>query len=459
MPIPTCQHIIPAVKIPVITLTLLHPIQATPLQSWTFEQDHTIRIGRSTDNDVVLYSAVVSRHHVELRHNGNTWEIINVGANGTYINGERVDQVVLQDQLIFRLARSGPNLQAHIGAQALAQISAAIKSPPRSQPNRQLPSMDMDDDIPNTLAYPHWLASSKASEPSVTSQPESVSLAEPVAEPVAQPSGLLFSMRTGQPLKVLHTLGPYQVIQSLGQGKTGATQLAWRNGHTVILKTLNPQWVDHPQAQERFHQMAEQLKPLNHPGIPRLLDVLNIEEQLYLVLEMIYGQPLEQSITESQPLAPDQAIAWMLELCDTLAYLHQHSVIHGHITPAHILQRSVANSDKALVLIDFAAVRLLHWKSQPEADTAGYLAPEQRHGEATPMTDLYGLGITIAELLTVTSPQALYRDGTEGFRYYPDAIEALHPPLHALLVKLTHPDPSERYPSADQVAEVLRQMR
>jgi serine/threonine-protein kinase len=265
-------------------------------------------------------------------------------------------------------------------------------------------------------------------------------------------------MSTGQPLKVLQTLGPYQAIQVLGQGETGVTQLAWCNGHTVILKTLNPQWVNHPQATERFHQLAEQLKPLKHPGIPRLRDVLHIEEQPYLVLEMIYGQPLEQYITKPQPLDPKQAIAWMLELCDTLAYLHQHSVIHGHITPAHILQRSVADSDKTLVLIDFAAVRLLHWKNQPEAETTRYLAPEQRHGEATPMSDLYNLGITIAGLLTGTPPQAFYRDGAEGFRYYPDVIRALHPALHGLLVKLTHPDPGERYPSADKVAEILRQM-
>jgi pSer/pThr/pTyr-binding forkhead associated (FHA) protein len=96
----------PAVQSPVITLTLLHPIQSTPVQSWTFEHDDVIRIGRSTDNHVVLYSAVVSRNHVELRCNGQEWEVVSLGANGTYIDGKRVVRLSLHDGLIFRLAES-----------------------------------------------------------------------------------------------------------------------------------------------------------------------------------------------------------------------------------------------------------------------------------------------------------------------------------------------------------------
>ena len=75
-----------------ITLTLLHPTTTTPIQSWTFETTTTIRIGRSTDNEVVLYSAVVSRHHLEIRYEKNHWQIVNLGTNGTYIEGKLVSQ-------------------------------------------------------------------------------------------------------------------------------------------------------------------------------------------------------------------------------------------------------------------------------------------------------------------------------------------------------------------------------
>ena len=93
-----------------ITLTLLHPLQPVPVQSWAFKEESQIRIGRSTNNEVVLYSAVVSRHHVEIRKAGGAWEVVNLGANGTYIDGKRVNQTVAQDGMIIRLASSGPKI-------------------------------------------------------------------------------------------------------------------------------------------------------------------------------------------------------------------------------------------------------------------------------------------------------------------------------------------------------------
>jgi len=98
----------------VITLSLLHPLNKKPVQHWTFEEDPVIRIGRSTENQVVLYSAVVSRHHVELRQTDAGWEIVNLGTNGTYLDGKRVAQAIAEDGIVIRLARSGPNIQINI---------------------------------------------------------------------------------------------------------------------------------------------------------------------------------------------------------------------------------------------------------------------------------------------------------------------------------------------------------
>ena len=97
-----------------ITLILLHPLQSVPVQNWTFETESVIRVGRSTDNAVVLYSAVVSRHHVELRQEGNQWKVVNLGTNGTYIDGKRVEECEAKDGLIIRLASSGPKIQIRL---------------------------------------------------------------------------------------------------------------------------------------------------------------------------------------------------------------------------------------------------------------------------------------------------------------------------------------------------------
>ncbi len=110
-----------------ITLTLLHPLQSVPVQSWNFEPESVIRIGRSTDNEVILYSAVVSRHHVEIRRNGSVWEIVSLGANGTYINGKRITHMPVEDGMIIRLASSGPKIQIHIeGESPKSKLKAAL---------------------------------------------------------------------------------------------------------------------------------------------------------------------------------------------------------------------------------------------------------------------------------------------------------------------------------------------
>ena len=96
-----------------ITLTLLHPHQPIPVKSWTFENESVIRVGRSAENHVVLYSAVVSRRHLELRRHGCKWNVVNLGTNGTYLDDRPIDQISAVDGLTIRLARSGPKLQIH----------------------------------------------------------------------------------------------------------------------------------------------------------------------------------------------------------------------------------------------------------------------------------------------------------------------------------------------------------
>lgn len=98
----------------VITLTLLHPLQSIPVRSWTFSQDDVIRIGRSLKNHVVLYSAVVSRYHVEIRQQDHTWVVVNLGINGTYIDGQPITEVQLVDGQVIHLAMSGPRILLNI---------------------------------------------------------------------------------------------------------------------------------------------------------------------------------------------------------------------------------------------------------------------------------------------------------------------------------------------------------
>ncbi len=138
-----------------ITLLLLHPLKQTAVQVWPFEGETLIRIGRSTDNDVVLYSAVVSRHHVELRRAADGWEVVNLGTNGTYVDGKRVAQMPINDGAIIRLARSGPNIQIRLGSDALNELpknllnaQSGLRSP------ASLPDVPYATDDPEAIAVP-----------------------------------------------------------------------------------------------------------------------------------------------------------------------------------------------------------------------------------------------------------------------------------------------------------------
>ncbi len=118
-----------------ITLSLLHPIQATPVQSWSFPSETLVRIGRSSDNDVVVYSAVVSRYHVELKLTPSGWEISSLGANGTYVNQERVVTVKAADGMVMRLGSTGPKIQISLNPSALP-LSGTIVTPKKTHPNQ-----------------------------------------------------------------------------------------------------------------------------------------------------------------------------------------------------------------------------------------------------------------------------------------------------------------------------------
>ncbi|WP_235355186.1 FHA domain-containing protein [Aliterella atlantica] len=97
------------------------------MQSWKFEDKSLIRIGRATDNEVVLYSSVVSRLHLELRESNGKWELISRGANGTFVGDERISQVPVVDGTIVRIAPTGPKIQIRLGDVASAEEKAATK--------------------------------------------------------------------------------------------------------------------------------------------------------------------------------------------------------------------------------------------------------------------------------------------------------------------------------------------
>lgn len=443
-PLNPCSHFLQLFRLPpvvVITLTLLHPLQSTPIQSWTFDQEARVSVGRSTDNHVVLYSAVVSRHHVELCYENSAWEVVSLGANGTYVEGQRITRFPLKDGSVFRLARSGPNLQVNIHTPVSAR-SSAPPLPPRSGGRSAT--------IPSSISQPQ-----SASSDAFALASERISKILEDEETSVGSGELLFDTQTGLPLKTVNHIGNYQILKTLGQGPMATTYLVWHNGQTFVLKQLNLQWSKNPSVVEAFHHQFRSLQTLQHPGIPRVTDLFTLDSQPTVVMEMVYGQTLADICLERGTVGLSESIALVLEVCDVLEELHSRPtpIVHGDLHPRHLLRRQVLRSGQEIVLIDFGNPRWQSWQSGQDCLSQGYTAPELKTQAPTPASDVYALGITLAYLLTGQEPKKFYTLD----RFHPELMDHLSPAIVELLQHMTDPNPRSR-PPASAIAQMLRQM-
>jgi Protein kinase domain/FHA domain len=425
----------------VITLTLLHPLQSTPIQSWTFDQEARVSVGRSTDNHVVLYSAVVSRHHVELCCENSAWEVVSLGANGTYVDGQRITRLPLKDGSVFRLARSGPNLQVNIHT----PVSARSSAPPL--PSR---SPGRSPSIPSSISQPQ-----SASSDAFALASERISKILEDEETSVGSGELLFDTQTGLPLKTVNRIGNYQILKTLGQGPMAITHLVWHNGQTFVLKQLNAQWSQDPSVVEAFYQQFRSLQTLQHPGIPRVTDLFTLDGKPTVVMEMVYGQTLADLVLERGAVPLAEAIALVLEICDVLEELHNGPtpIVHGDLHPRHLLRRQVLRSGQEIVLIDFGNPRWQSWQSGLDCHSQGYIAPELKTQAPTPATDVYALGATLAYLLTGEEPRRFYSSD----RFHPESMGHSNPAIIELLQHMTDSNPRSR-PPVSAIAQMLRQM-
>jgi serine/threonine protein kinase len=472
----------------VITLTLLHPIQSIPVQSWTFEHESVIRIGRSTDNHVILYSAVVSRHHVELRQIDSRWEIVNLGANGTYLDGKRITQVPVEDGVIIRLARSGPNVQIHIGPSASKAsqsttgentLAQRIKSKATETLSEQeKPAAPVEVKIPGDSSVPVTIQPESDDEDvpqqAVSSNPQPMTAVEGYTDAAGaipdSAKGLvncthprargdvLFCPDCGQPLRALQTIGEYQVVKVLSQDEMGLSQLVWRNGQSLLSRTLNSDWVTNSVAKEQLERQAQCLVQLNHPGMPRFIDFFIENGQPYLIQEQVYGQDLHQQVKLKGPLPLAEAIAIIQQVCEVLDYLHQQSpsFIHEDLKPENLIRQPATAADPKVIVVGFVSLKSL--KTGDRRSARGYSAPEQQQGEFTIASDLFALGPTLLYLLTGKDPAEFYTQQDQGQRLDLQSVSDLTPDVAAIISKLTQLQPGDRYASAREVSDALRQI-
>ena len=421
-----------------VSLTLLEPQQKTPLQQWCFENSSIIRIGRAADNHVVLTDSLVSRHHLELRQvdlasNGGAWQLISQGTNGTFLNGVLVIQSPLPDNSLLQLAQGGPILQFQI--QEVTVVETGLRS------------LDMQGTEENA-AETFYSAKNPANSSSTCTHEGN------------SPNNV-FCIHCGQPLSVQQRIRHYQVLRTLGQGGMGTTYLARDAADEIaampqllVLKQMNADMVKIAKAQELFEREAYTLKSLNHPGIPKYYDFFVEDGKKYLAMELIHGQDLEKRVYTTGPVTPTQAIAWMIQTCDILDYLHSQSppLIHRDIKPANLMVRSSVNR---IVLLDFGAVKEIGTAPGTRIGAEGYCAPEQERGQPLTQSDLYAIGPTLIFLLTGENPFKYYRQRGRNYRFDVAKVPTISSQLRDVIDRVTEPLPRDRYQTAKELAAAL----
>ena len=292
-------------------------------------------------------------------------------------------------------------------------------------------------------------------------------------------------------LLVGSTIGAYRLVRELGRGGMGAVWLAERTDELikrpVALKLPHPSLYDQHLA-ERFARERDILAALTHGNIARLYDVgVAPNGQPFLALEYVEGMPLT-SYCDTRQLSIRERINLFMQVLRAVQYAHTHLVIHRDLKPSNIL----VTADGNVQLLDFGIAKLVTDSAAKESEltllggrafTPDYASPEQITGQPiSTASDVYSLGVILYELLTGELPNKLKRASRGALE---EAILSADPlkPSHTArtgtdasarammphkLAKLLRGDldtivlkalkklPSERYATADAIAQDLQ---
>ena len=184
----------------------------------------------------------------------------------------------------------------------------------------------------------------------------------------------------------------------------------------VALKVLPPDTAADPERRQRFEREARAVAALNHPNIVTIHSVDDVDGQLFLIMELVDGQPLSELIRPGG-LPLDQLLAIATPLADAVSAAHARGIAHRDLKPANVMvtpTRQVKVLDFGLAkLLDASVVTDTTATEAPQVitgqgtilGTIAYMAPEQAEGKAVDArSDIFSLGVMLYEMATGERP-------------------------------------------------------
>ncbi len=150
-------------------------------------------------------------------------------------------------------------------------------------------------------------------------------------------------------------LGPYEVVALLGAGGMGEVYRARdpRLSREVAVKLITADGASSPERVHRFETEARAAAQLAHPNVVTVFDVGNHEGQPYLVLELLDGQNLRDTLRGGVPPLR-QSLTWALEAARGLGAAHERGIIHRDLKPENIF----LTTEGRVKVLDFGLAKL-----------------------------------------------------------------------------------------------------
>jgi len=282
-------------------------------------------------------------------------------------------------------------------------------------------------------------------------------------------------------LLVGRTIGHYKISERIGTGGMGDVYLAtdMTAGRKAALKLLPTRFTADTERLKRFQQEAHALVGLNHPNILTVYEIGEDHSTHYIASELIEGETLRQRLMRGR-MQVGEAIDVAIQVASALAAAHEAGIVHRDIKPENIMLRpdgyvkvldfgiaKLAEQEVPVTVPTDEALLLVETNLGSILGTVRYMSPEQAYGAPVDKgTDIWSLGVVLYEMITGHVP---FTGETPG-EAMSSILEMEPPPLtsyvaHApaelqqIINKTLRKDRKERYQSAHELLEALRDLR
>jgi hypothetical protein len=249
-----------------------------------------------------------------------------------------------------------------------------------------------------------------------------------------------------------NTLGPYRLLERLGEGGMGVVYLAADpEQRQVAVKALRPAIASDPNARRRLAREVETMRRVRSPFVAEVLDADVTSDPPYIVTRYVSGQTLEEVVGHSGPLTGTQLARLASGLALALAAVHAAGVVHRDLKPGNVM---LAGGEP--VVIDFGIAQVPDSTKLTQTGmfmgTPGYLAPEVIEGKPSgPASDVHSWGATVAFAATGRPPFGTGAFETIFYRIIngqPD-LSGFPAPLVSLVGQALARDPAHRPDTAE----------